>query len=122
MRICTSYYSRLENLDTTGCIIIQISKTKPIWFSKPIIAMPEVYPDWDIITGVKDGSISEEEFIRRYDEKLPEDVINSVRDRIEQACKEAGVDIAILVCWEGKDKFCHRHRLGKRLQPECVEL
>lgn len=122
MRIVTSYYTKLNDLDTTGCIIIQVSQSKPIWFDKEVIPMKEVYPDWDIINGVKDGSITEDEYIKRYDEKLPDSVINSVRNKIEAACKEAGVEIAILTCWEGKSKFCHRHHLGKRLSPECVEL
>lgn len=122
MKICTSYYSALSRIDTSGCIIIQVSHSKPIWFNKDVIPMKEVYPDWDLINGIKNGTITEEEYISRYDEKLTQDTINIVREKIELECKAAGVDIAVLTCWEGKNKFCHRHHLGKRLSPECVEL
>lgn len=119
MKIYTSYYSKLSNINTDNCTIIKISNTKPYWFTKPCKSMECLYPHWDLINGLKEGSITVEEFKDRYFNQLD----NFGRDNIYNMLKELSDNkVIILVCWENPRKFCHRSLIGEYLNLDITEL
>jgi hypothetical protein len=86
---------------------IAISVSSPSWYSGRIY--PELYPPIDLVIDYKRGTISQEEYTYRYNNEVlakldPFDVIDII-----------GND-AILLCWEGPGKFCHRRLVAKWLE------
>lgn len=98
--IYTSYFSNIKNLDKDKCVSIAIGTPK--WFNGKIIK--ELQPTWDMVMDHKSGKISDDDYINRYINILSK--IN-----IDKFLKD--YDDTILLCWCGKNKFCHRHILAE---------
>lgn len=94
-------------------LYIRVSASAPKWFTKPCICLEELYPDWDLITGYKNGFINEEEYEERYGRQLSELSPDEIRDKLKRLCEENGRTKAVLLCW--CSGFCHRHILNKWL-------
>jgi len=62
-------------------------------------------PTWDLVLGVKGGTISEEEYTRVYLALLRE----RYRGRKEQFLEVLRRDEVVLLCYCRKGWFCHRH-------------
>ncbi len=95
MKLYTSNYAR-HGRDPNGvCISI-----KPIWWFKGKCYYP-LAPTWNIVTGVKDGTITEDEYTAEYLKILakldPQKVVDDLGDG------------AIMLCYEKPTDFCHRH-------------
>lgn len=78
---------------------IAISEITPGWYHGRVY--PPLFPPRNLIRNYKRGLISKEDYTMWYYKKVlarqdPYDVVDMV-----------GED-AILLCWEGADKFCHR--------------
>ncbi len=58
-------------------------------------------PSIELLADYKSGKIGEKEYRVRFNKQLK-------RLDPRKVYKELGED-AIMLCWEGKDKFCHRH-------------
>lgn len=122
IELYTSYYSKVASMDTSEYVLIQISVSKPKWFGKPTYSCSDLYPDWGLVDSYKKGYITEEEYLERYtagrSERMRLDILESIKHicRIERKTK------AVLLCWEGKGKFCHRYSAGEWIQPGCKEL
>jgi len=65
-------------------------------------------PTWNMVTGIKDGSISEEEYIKQYLQIL-EEVPTYVFDWLLKP------ETRTFVCFCSKEAFCHRNILVKYL-------
>lgn len=121
MRILTSYYAKVRDIDTSKCVLIRISASQPQWFTNKIYPCADLYPSWELINGIKNGEITEEEYMAEYSMIFTDQNKDAILDGIKHVCELEGVDVAILVCWEGIGKFCHRHGAGAWLDPNCVE-
>lgn len=102
---------RTSNYAKSGAhpLAVAISRSSPKWFRGRIY--PELYPPQDLLDNYKRGTISQEEYTRQYNSRVlatldPYDVIDIL-----------GED-AILLCWEGQEKFCHRRLVAKWLETE----
>lgn len=105
--IYTSYYSNPALRKFKG-LKIQISTSKPQWH-KVDGAIQSLYPGWELVSGHKEGKISDEEYTKRYIKHL--DSLNW--DHILQYLES---NDCVLLCWCGKGKFCHRHILRHYLR------
>ena len=108
----TSYFAKSGRHPNAVCIT-----RKPPWFYKGR-CYPKLGPlPWFFKKYKKDGD--EEYYTKQY--------YRAVLDKLdpEEVYEELGED-AILLCWEGKDKFCHRHIvadwLSTNLGVEITEL
>jgi hypothetical protein len=95
----TSYFSKAGTLSDS----VSIARTVPIgWKGKRYI---ELAPPWELIQQYKvdlDCVLFENHYKTFVLDKLdPEFVYNQLGDN------------AILLCWEGKGKFCHRRLVAK---------
>ena len=122
MELYTSYYSKVANMDTSDYVLIQVSVSKPKWFNKQVYECKALYPEWRIVDDFKNGRITEEEYLKQYNADKTPDLVREIRQWIIDILHKENKDKAILLCWEGKDKFCHRHRAGQLLTCECKEL
>lgn len=107
MLIFTSNYSKISRRDTSDLLLIRISSSRPDWFTKEHVTLPELYPDWDLVTGYKEGRYTEEQYTEKYSQKLTDELKESVRNKIQQLLNDSGKGKAVLLCWCGG--FCHRH-------------
>lgn len=122
MELYTSYYSKVANMDTSDYVLIQISVSKPKWFSKPVYECKTLYPEWRIVDDFKNGRITEEEYLKEYNADKTADLIREVRQWVIDILNRERKEKAIFLCWEGPGKFCHRYRAGQLLTVDCKEL
>lgn len=68
-------------------------------------------PTWDMVTSLKDGSLSQEEYQKKY-KKLMITSYNKNRSEWDELLSKNEVT---LVCFCAKGEFCHRLLLSKLL-------
>ena len=120
MQIWTSYYAKMKKL-YFDYVVVGVSTSVPRWFPYEVECLPEVYPGWDLVLGIKYGRITQEEYGKMYWAKLMEIDRVSVTRKLEQMYEKYGKDI-VLTCYEKPGDFCHRHILGKWLEMNIREL
>ena len=117
MDLYTSYYTKVLKEETSDCILVQVSNTKPDWFSKELVSLESLAPSWKLINLFKNGVIDMDKFsddyIRELDSKIDGAVIKKA---LEQMCSLCDVDNVILVCWEKDYENCHRTPLAQWLE------
>lgn len=114
----TSYFSNLRSVPD-GYEVVSIANSCPPHFTGRSLKF--LAPNWDLVNGIKNGSVTEEEFRRAY--------FYSLENKVK-GLEELLVDIGkgkkyVFVCWEGKSKFCHRHLVSEilnKLGIPCREL
>lgn len=108
--IYTSYYARAKAFP--DLVHIRISTSVPKWYPFETKAIPELYPGFDLVNGLKTGEITEAEYDRRYKEKLAQLDKMALLNKIEAF---AGGKDAVLLCYEKDGDFCHRHLVAEWL-------
>lgn len=103
MKLYTSYFGNLRSIpEGTVCISIALTQPKSMRFR----TLPELNPTWDMLNNYKaDGDWS------RYTRDYKSQVLATLNpaDIVHKIMLMAGGRDAVLLCWEGKDKDCHRH-------------
>lgn len=69
-------------------------------------------PTWDMVMGHKNGTISDEEYIKRYVVLMRE----SLKNNRSRWLEVMNMERVVLCCYCRKDKFCHRVLLAKMLE------
>lgn len=120
MRIYTSYYKKFDHC-TFDKVMVRVSNSQPAWFAWETYNLTEVYPGWQLVQGLKMRYITEEEYTEAYRKHLE----NLDRDALiaklqELSDQHFGADI-VLLCWENKSSFCHRHILAEWLNCDVTE-
>lgn len=108
--ICTSYYAKLRNLPN-NCTPIQISHSAPIYLK---LKWMDVLPPWHLISGIKSGTISEEQYTKEYIDYLDSRNLLRYKDNLDKLYADKEI-VYLLCCYESPNKFCHRHILAKYL-------
>lgn len=107
MRIYTSSFSQLKTIPKE-ILKINIARWQPKWTD--FLNYPKLYPPVDLLMEYKDGRVSEEEYTKIYNDKVLKK-LNFSEILIELKRISNGNDMVFL-CYEAKDKFCHRHLVG----------
>jgi len=106
----TTYFARAKKLDPT-LNLVSIARYTPKGFPGRI--MLSLAPSPALLTYVKaTGDV--ERYIREFNQQL------SKLD-VHRVARELGED-AILVCYEGEGKFCHRHLVADWLRRAGYEV
>lgn len=112
----SSYFSMSHDLSFN----VAVSNSKPKNVSVDL-NWSVVTPDWDLVNGLKNGLINEDEFSSSYLSKL-----DVARDQIVSEFATLLGHVGsfpsgrlVLLCWERKDNFCHRHLLLDWLCKQC---
>ena len=113
MKIYTSYFGNLRNLDKAGIVAISIARYSPKWFYGPkyVLVSPTSY--------MLSSQCSHEEYLRKYADIL--NGLNPARIVEEVTRMGRGKDVA-LCCYEKPGDFCHRHLLSEWLVKNGYEV
>lgn len=109
--IYTSYYANSRNLKNNP-ILIQISRSKPVNI-KVDYNIINFAPSYKLLSDYKNNYCNKVEYTKRYIDELNQYPKERYLKFIDW-CKKQTKDI-ILLCYEGKAKFCHRHILANYL-------
>lgn len=77
---------------------------------------PPLAPSRSLLKEYKAGKVDEEEYTKQYYELL-----KLRRITPQQALRDLGPD-AVLLCYEGSSKFCHRHLAAKWLRKGGIKI
>ncbi len=109
MRIYTSYFGNVKQLEKNNVVPISIALYSPRW--RKWHRLPEVAPKKHMVV----GGISREEYVREYENILLNVDFNVFFEKIKTISEMSdGRDVALL-CYEKPGDFCHRHLLAKFL-------
>lgn len=114
MKIFTSYYAKMKKC-MREYALVRVSVSMPNWFPVNLSGIPELYPDWDLVDGIKNGSLTQGQYTQRYRAHLATLNKKAIISRLEQISNACGKDTVILLCYEAPDKFCHRHLVAEWL-------
>lgn len=109
----TSYFANFRKLDKNKYIAVSIARITPVGFD---IKVEEFAPEKSTLFNYKNGKINEEQYTKEYTEQLDElfddgSMVNTL-SRLTNLEKRYNKEV-VLLCYEGKEKFCHRHILSK---------
>lgn len=112
--IYTSYFANINNIPK-DFKLVSIARSK-LETNKRIICELSIFaPSKELLLEMKSNKISELNYTIRYITQLLND--KSV-DSIARALKtlyKSNERNCVFLCWEGKNKFCHRHILAEYL-------
>lgn len=107
-KVYTSYYAKIER-DTHGLVPVRISTGVPAWFSHEYEEIPELYPGWDLVKGIKSGELSRADYERIYKEHLIELDVREMWEKLMRISESWHGRDLVLLCYEAPTDFCHRH-------------
>ena len=102
----TFYTSNFKNIKNVE-IPIAISRKPPDWYKGTILK--SLCPTWNLVADYKTGKISSTEYEERYKKELDKNGVDF------QLLAETLPNNATFLCWETKNKFCHRQLIAKYL-------
>ena len=109
----TSYFDNFIKLDKNKYIAVSIARITPVGFD---IKVEEFAPEKSTLFNYKNGKINEEQYTKEYTEQLDElfddGIMVNTLSRLNNLEKRYNKEV-VLLCYEGKEKFCHRHILSK---------
>ena len=109
----TSYFANFRKLDKNKYIAVSIARITPVGFD---IKVEEFAPEKSTLFNYKNGKINEEQYTKEYTEQLDElfddGIMVNTLSRLNNLEKRYNKEV-VLLCYEGKEKFCHRHILSK---------
>lgn len=109
----TSYFANFRKLDKNKYIAVSITRITPVGFD---IKVEEFAPEKSTLFNYKNGKINEEQYTKEYTEQLDElfddGIMVNTLSRLNDLEKRYNKEV-VLLCYEGKEKFCHRHILSK---------
>ena len=109
----TSYFANFRKLDKNKYIAVSIARITPVGFD---IKVEEFAPEKSTLFNYKNSKINEEQYTKEYTEQLDElfddGIMVNTLSRLNNLEKRYNKEV-VLLCYEGKEKFCHRHILSK---------
>ena len=114
MKVYTSYFANIKKLDKDKYTFVSISRFFPYYMrGLGIKEYLKLAPPADLLMRTNSGVIDEEQYTIEFNEHLdtlePENVIADLVF-IDEDEKDV-----VLLCYEARDKFCHRHLVSKWL-------
>jgi len=99
----TSYFAKYKGKDG-----VSIALSTPKWFKfqKEISLMPT----WDMINGIKNGSLSKDQYEKIYREKI--------LFLVDPFYIYEKYENSVLLCWEKIGEFCHRRIVAEWIEEE----
>ena len=112
----TSYFANFKKLDRSKYIGVSIALYTPDSIFHHIL---DFAPSKSLLMRYKQGLVNEEQYTKEYTEQLDElfddgSMVNTLSylNNLEKGFNKE----IILLCYEGKGKFCHRHILSKYIK------
>ena len=112
MKIYTSYFANLKNLEKEDILPIGICCYPPKWFNGPNLGA--IAPTPDILEKCKS---SHAEYEKRYKAEVLS-IFKDVSTLINKISYISGGKEVALCCYEKPSDFCHRHIVAKWLEEQ----
>lgn len=103
----TSYFANIRSINKDEYVVISIANSQPKGFD--CLKMSELVPSWFLVQSYKSGTMTEEEYEGRYNMELSKVSKDYIISRLNYLCRIYKRKKVLWLCWEAKDKFCHRH-------------
>lgn len=103
----TSYYAN-KNILEQNYLLFSISNSVPKYLNYSTFKIKIFVPSWSIVNNYKLNLIDEDEYTRLYLKQLETIDFTLIYNHMLSYDK-----IPVFLCYEGKNKFCHRHILSK---------
>lgn len=116
MNIYTSYFANVKNIDSST-VLVSIARSTPR-FSNITLSYLTLAPSMSLLYKYKEHIITEIEYTQIYNEKLSKVSVDAVLKDLERI--GGGKDV-VLLCWEGKGKFCHRNLVARWLRENGID-
>lgn len=94
--IYTSYFAKYRGENG-----ISVATSQPKGCSYP--TFHQLVPDRSLVWAYKNGEVTEEEYTKMYNRQLDELDVHEIAQSLDEM---------VLLCWEGNEKFCHRHLIS----------
>lgn len=114
MQVYTSYYAKMKDL-WWKYGLVRISTSVPTWFPVELPSLPELYPGWELVSGIRSGSLSQEEYTKKYLEHLSHLDREAIWEKLVQMSDAYERTKMVLLCYEAPNKFCRRHLVAEWL-------
>ena len=112
----TSYFANFKKLDKEDYVGVSIALYTP---DNIMVRILDFAPSKNLLMRYKQGLVNEEQYTKEYTEQLDElfddgSMVNHISflKRLEKSEQKE----VVLLCYEGKGKFCHRHILADFLK------
>jgi len=125
MKVYTSYYKKFEMMSqykVMNMVPVRISTSEPSWFPYETEKLPVLYPGWDLVKGIKEGTLTSEQYADIYKERLSRVSRECIWKRLEEFSKQNSNNDIVLLCYEKLPDFCHRHIVAEWLGEGITEL
>jgi hypothetical protein len=98
----TSYFAKYK--EDNG---VSIAVGTPRWFNGE--QEKSLFPTWDLVNGIHDGSMNREEYEVKYRQILNKLDANEIYEKYKDS---------VLLCWEKIGEFCHRRIVAEWIYEE----
>lgn len=115
--IYTSYFAKASTIKDAYRVSISLFIPKGIYVNEQAIILA---PTWDILNQYKrnyDTSVYTKAYLKLLQDRHEE--VSKLINHLEEISKDK---LVLLLCWEGPNKFCHRHILADYLKKGWKEL
>lgn len=121
MDIWTGYYAQMKKYKQLGLVPVSIAYKTPLWYDGETCF--ELAPPRMLLIKYKDKVITQEEYIKEYEEFLKNRVnwTNVIEKLYTISDNHDGKDL-ILCCFEKSSDFCHRHILSEYLTKRGLDV
>lgn len=101
----TTYFAKAKSLPVSDDLV-SIARVTPQGFKGRV--MPQLMPSSNLLWRAKNNLCTQAEYVKEFTQQLAKLDIHVI-------AKELGPN-AIMICYEGKGRFCHRHLVAEWLQ------
>lgn len=114
MRVFTSYYAKMKD-KWWQYALVRVSTSSPAWFPVGLHCIPELYPGWALVSGIKENRMTWEEYRQQYMEMLSKLDKASIQQKLQEISDIESKKDIVLLCYEAISKPCHRHLIAEWL-------
>lgn len=113
MKIYTSYFAKVKELQAAGIVTVSIARFQPRW-AKAEFGFTMLAPTKEML------KMSETDYLIHFEQILKNQDPRDVLSCLEVICNSLGKSEIALICYEKPSHFCHRHLVADWLNKDNI--
>ena len=113
----TGYFAKMKKYESMELLPISIAQSMPKCLTG-CISYKYLAPDWELVQGFKNGTVTEDQFRNTYLDGLNRTIVEKSLQDMDRQVQKHGKSGVVLLCWEKPSNFCHRFVLSDYLKSE----